>query len=423
MLLLLVVGDILGAGIYLLLGDVVAEVGGLAWLAFALAFVLAGAAAASYAELVTRHPGAAGTALYADKAFGREWLTFAVGAAVALSAVSTAATTMRAFAGDYLREFVDLPLVPVTVLLATLLGLVAVRGIELSARVNVVMTLIELGGLLVVIVIGGAAISQGDADLDRLSSTSEGFGVGALVAGAALAFFAFLGFEDAVHVSEEVTDVRRTFPRVLLGAVLLTSVVYLAVTVVAVAVVPPDVLSGSGGPLLEVVRRGPGDVALRPFSAVALVAVANTSLFAMVAASRLLFGMARAGQLPRGLGRLGSTGTPVAATVTVAGVATVLTFTAATSALAETAVVLLLAVLVIVNLAAAVLRRRAEQHGFLAPAWVAPVGAVATAAVLVHELVTASATEWLRLGALIGGIATLGVAARLALATAPPITD
>ena len=160
LLYLMVVGDILGAGIYILVGDVAGELGGMAWLAFATAFGIAALSAASYSELTTRFPGAAGSALYIDRAAGIPALTFAVGMAVMLSSLMTAATTARAFAGDYLAEFVDAPVVLVAIGVVAALTALNLRGIESTANANVAMTIIEIVGLLVVLVIGIAAISS-----------------------------------------------------------------------------------------------------------------------------------------------------------------------------------------------------------------------------------------------------------------------
>ncbi len=410
MLLLLVVGDILGAGIYILVGDVAGEMGGVAWLAFLLAFAVAALSAASYSALVTRFPGPAGSALYVQKAFDRSALTFVVGMAIMLSSLSTAATTTRAFAGEYLKEFVDAPVVVVAVLLVGALTLLNIRGIEASARVNAVMTVIEIAGLIVVIVIGLAALTGGAGDPSALTDFGS-IQLDPLLTATALAFFAFLGFEDAVHLSAEVRDGRTVFPRVMFGAVAIASALYLSVVVVSTLVVPPQTLAASDGPLLEVVQEGPLAVSPRWFALVALVAVSNTSLFALVASSRLVFGMARDGALPARLGRLGSRyRTPVAASVVVSAGAAVLATTGAVGELATGAVTLLLVVLVLVNLSAALTRNHpAAQHAFQPPVAVPVLGFLASSGLLLHQLATSDRGAWLRLGVLCGVVAVLGV--------------
>lgn len=412
LLYLMVVGDVLGAGIYILVGDVAGEVGGFAWLAFATAFAIAALSAASYSELTTRFPGAAGSALYVDRAAGIPALTFAVGMAVMLSSLMTAATTARAFAGDYLAEFVDAPVVLVAIGVVLALTALNLRGIQSTANANVAMTLIEVGGLVVVLVIGTAAIMNGGGDAGRLVDTTD-LAVGGWLTASALAFFAFLGFEDAAHLSEEVRDPRRTFPPVLFAAVATASALYLLVTVVATVAVDPAVLAASDGPLLEVAGSGPLGVPTRWFALVALVAVTNTCLFALVASSRLLYGMAVDGHVPAGFSRLlPARRTPIVASLAMAAVAAVMAATGAVADLAEAAVTLLLAVLVSVNVAAAATRNHPEAAAaYRAPRWMAPCGAGAASVLLVHQLATARGPDLIRLAALLGVAALLWLAA------------
>ena len=410
----MVVGDILGAGIYILVGDVAGELGGMAWLAFGTAFGIAALSAASYSELTTRFPGAAGSALYVDRAAGIPALTFAVGMAVMLSSLMTAATTARAFAGDYLAEFIDAPVVLVAIGVVTALTALNLRGIESTANANVVMTIIEIVGLLVVLVIGTAAIADGGGDAGRLVDTSD-LAIGGWLSATALAFFAFLGFEDAAHLSEEVHDPRRTFPPVLFAAVATASALYLAVTVVATVAVDPAVLAASDGPLLEVAGTGPLGVPTRWYALVALVAVTNTCLFALVASSRLLYGMAVDGHVPPTFSRLlPARRTPIVASLAMAAIAAGMAATGAVSDLAEAAVTLLLAVLVAVNVSAVVTRRHPEADAaYRAPTWMAPLGAVAATILLAHQLATASSADLVRLVVLLGVAGVLWLAARV----------
>src|SRR5215211_4099924 len=102
LLLLFIVGDVLGTGIYALTGTVAAEVGGVVWLPFLVAFLVALVTAFSYLELVTKYPQAAGAALYAHKAFGIHFLTFLVAFAVMSSGITSASTAARAFSANLL---------------------------------------------------------------------------------------------------------------------------------------------------------------------------------------------------------------------------------------------------------------------------------------------------------------------------------
>src|SRR3954471_11849144 len=166
-LLLFIVGDILGGGIYARTGEVAGEIGGAIWTGFALAAVIAGFTAASYAELVSRYPQAAGAALYIHKAFKAPLLTFVVAFAVMCSGLASAAALATAFGGDYLSEFVDLPTVLVGLVVILGVSLINFRGIKESAGFNVVCTLIEFAGLVLVVVIGAMFLFDGGGDVDR----------------------------------------------------------------------------------------------------------------------------------------------------------------------------------------------------------------------------------------------------------------
>ena len=236
LLLLFIVGDILGGGIYALVGEVGAETGGAIWSAFALALVMAAFTAGSYAELVSKYPHAGGAALYVHRAFKNRFVSFIVAFAVIMSGVTSASALARGFGGDYLTEFVDLKVVFGALLLLVAITLLNLRGIADSVKVNVGFTLIEIAGLLLIVVIAVVAIGQGDAEPGRAFEFKEGTSVfAAMLAGAALAFYALIGFEDSVNVAEEAKDPVPTYPRVLFGGLAIAGVLYLLVTVGASA--------------------------------------------------------------------------------------------------------------------------------------------------------------------------------------------
>jgi amino acid transporter len=402
MLLLLVVGDVLGAGIYALVGEVGGRVGGAIWAAFVLALGLALLTAFAYAELVTKYPQAAGAALYVNKAWGRPFLTFLVAFAVMCSGLTSAATLARAVGGDYLTDFVDAPTVLVGLVFITLVALVNFRGISESVRLNVVLTSIELAGLLLVVVVGAAAIVEGGADVDTgraLEISRDGSIVAALLGGAGLAFFALIGFEDSVNLAEEAEHPRRDYPLALFGGLAVAGLLYLLVTVVASIVVPTDRLAASDGPLLEVVAAGPWSVPNRLFSAIALCALANGALINMVMASRIAYGMANEGILPAALGRVHrGRRTPWVAIVATTAIAMVLIASGELDDLADTTVLLLLLVFVAVNLAVLVLRRDPVDHDhFRVPTPIPVIGA----AVSIGLMTTKSFEVFARTGGLL----------------------
>jgi basic amino acid/polyamine antiporter, APA family len=358
-LLLFVLGDVLGAGIYVLVGQVAGEVGGAIWVSFLVALVLAFFTACSYAELVTKYPGAGGAALYVNRAFKQPFVTFMVMFAVMLSGITSASTLARAFAGDYLEALVSVPTLIAALAFIAVVALINARGIEQSVRVNVLLTLVELGGLLLITIVGVAALADGQGDASRaIHFDGDGTLVWSILGGATLAFYALIGFEDSVNVSEEDRDPRHHYPRALFAALALAGVIYAGIAVVASMVVPTGTLADSSGPLLEVVQVGPLAVSTKVFSAIALLAVANGALINMIMASRLLYGMSNEGIVPHAFGFIGRRGqTPLAAIAFTTVLAAALITLGDLASLARTTVLLLLLVFAAVNVSVLVLRR------------------------------------------------------------------
>ncbi|MET9020919.1 APC family permease [Actinopolymorpha sp. NPDC004070] len=364
LLLFFVVGDILGTGIYALTGKVAGEVGGAAWMSFGLSFVVAMFTATSYVELVGKYPKAAGAALYTQRAFGIHFLTFMVAFAVMCSGLTSAGAAARTFGGDYLTEFVDVPTLLVVVAFLVVLALVNFRGVSESVRLNVVLTCVEVSGLLFIIVIGAIAVARGIGDPGRsFEFNADGNPFGLVVSGAALAFFALVGFEDSVNMAEETHHPQRVFPRALFLGISITGVIYMLVAFIATTLVPLDTLSASDGPLLEVVRVGADWLPLAVFSLIALFAVTNSALINMLMASRLVYGMSRERIVPRALGVVHRTRrTPWAAIVFTSVLAIGLAAWGGVSQLGGTTALLLLCVFTLVNAAVLVLRKDPVEH-------------------------------------------------------------
>jgi APA family basic amino acid/polyamine antiporter len=405
MLIFFVIGDVLGAGIYALVGEVGAKTGGAIWAAFLLALLLALFTAFAYAELVTKYPRAAGAALYVNRAFGRPFFTFMVAFAVVASGVASAATIARAFGGDYLSAFVSLPVAATGIAFIIAISLINLRGIRESMRFNFVLTTIEVAGLLLVIVIGAAALGDGLGNPGRALEFRDGSSVMvALLGGAGLAFFALLGFEDSVNLAEETRRPRVDFPWALFGGLIVAGVIYLLVTVIASMVVPTGTLASSDGPLLEVTSAGPLAVPDRVFSLIALFALANGALINLIMASRLLYGMAGEGIIPKALGRVHpSRHTPWVAIAVTAGATVVLLLTGEIGELADTTVLLLLIVFASVNVSVLVLRKEtvAQPH-FRSPTVMPVIGMLVSVALMT----TKDAQTFARAGILllVGGL-------------------
>lgn len=390
LLLLFIVGDILGTGIYALTGQVAKQVGGVVWLPFLLAFVVALVTAFSYLELVTKYPRAAGAALYTHKAFGIHFITFIVAFAVMCSGITSASTASRAFAAN-LSGALDLGLngtIWITLVGLGFMALVAVvnlRGVGESVKANVVLTSVELTGLLIVIVIGLMAITAGQGDVSRVlafKAAPDGGLFWPVIAATTLAFFAMVGFEDSVNMAEECKDPSRIFPKVLLAGLVITGVIYVLVSIAAITLVPPEQLGEGETPLLKVVQAGAPNFPVWIFGFITMFAVANSALINMLMASRLVYGMSRERVLPALLGKVHpQRRTPfVAIGFTTLLAFGLITFVGEVPALGGTTALLLLCVFAVVNVAVLVLRKDAVAHAhFRTPTLLPMLGALSCA--------------------------------------------
>lgn len=390
LLLLFIVGDILGTGIYALTGQVAKQVGGAVWLPFLVAFAVALVTAFSYLELVTKYPRAAGAALYTHKAFGIHFVTFIVAFAVMSSGITSASTASRAFSANFSAAF-GLGLedtIGITLIALGFMALVAIinfRGVGESVKANVVLTCVELSGLLIIIVIGFWAIGAGQGDVSRVlefNTSSEGGAIWAVIAATTLAFFAMVGFEDAVNMAEECKEPSRIFPKVLLAGLILTGLIYVLVSISAITLVTPEALGEGETPLLKVVQAGAPNFPVGVFGFITMFAVANSALINMLMASRLVYGMSRERVLPTALGAVhASRQTPYVAIVFTTLLAfALITFVGEVPALGGTTALLLLGVFTVVNIAVLILRRdKVDHQHFTAPTVLPLVGALSCA--------------------------------------------
>ena len=371
LLLLFIVGDILGTGIYALTGQVAKQVGGVVWLPFVVAFVVALVTAFSYLELVTKYPKAAGAALYTHKAFDIHFITFIVAFAVMCSGITSASTASRAFAANMSNAMgLNLSGLGITVTGLAFMAIIAAvnfRGVGESVKANVVLTCVELTGLLIIIVIGLWAIGLGQGDVSRViqfRSNTDGGMFWPVIAATTLAFFAMVGFEDSVNMAEECKDPTGDFPKVLLAGLAITGLIYVLVSISAITLVAPEQLGEGETPLLKVVQQGAPDFPLWIFGFITMFAVANSALINMLMASRLMYGMSREHVLPRALGKVHQTRrTPyVAIGFTTMLAFALITFVGEVPALGGTTALLLLCVFTVVNVAVLVLRRDPVNH-------------------------------------------------------------
>ncbi len=374
------VGDILGAGIYALVGEVAAIAGDYSWLAFLIALLVAGLTGLTYAELGGRFARSGGESHFCQQAFSSPWIARLIGWLVFCSGVLSLSTISRAFAG-YLQALVpDISPEICVVLLLLLLAAINIVGIRVSSVANIFCTVVEASGLLLVICVGLAYLIGEAPEVVNVApaARSEPVGVLKLLQASSLAFFAFIGFEDMVNVAEEATDPRRDMPRAILLAASTAGLLYIVVVVVATQVVEPDHLQNSSAPLLAVVNTAAPWVPGWLFTAIALFAVANTGLLNFVTASRLLYGMSQDGLLPKCLSAVHHRrGTPHWAVLVVLVTGILLATSGTIGYLAGTTSVLLLCVFVTMNVALIRLKqqRRRAPESFTVPVAIPVAGA------------------------------------------------
>lgn len=410
LLLLFIIGDILGTGIYALTGQVAAEVGGVVWLPFLIAFIVALLTACSYLELVTKYPQAAGAALYTHKAFGVHFITFLVAFAVMSSGITSASTASQAFAANFTTSLgLDLGAWGVPLLAVGFIALVAAvnfRGVGESVKLNVLLTVVELTGLLIIIGIGFWAIAGGQGDVSRAWTFSHPEGTGVfwpVIAATTLAFFAMVGFEDSVNMAEECKQPSRIFPKVLLGGLAITGLIYILVAISAITLVPAAELGEGDTPLLKVIQAGAPDFPIGVFAVITMFAVANSALINMMMASRLIYGMSREGVLPDMLGKVHpERRTPYVAIVFTSLLAVALiVFAGGVKALGGTTALLLLCVFAIVNVAVLVLRKDKVEHKHFRTPTILPVLGAITCAFLAGPWTGRDPVQYVIAGALL----------------------
>ncbi|MCO6430981.1 MAG: amino acid permease [Deltaproteobacteria bacterium] len=373
------IGDMLGAGVYGLIGVAAGAMGSMVWAGFLISAVAALLTALSYASLGSRYPKAGGAAHVAQRAFKLPAVSYVLGLSVMASGLISMAAAARAFAA-YGAPFV--PSVPHFVTAISFLAFLAFinfLGMRESTWMNALCTAIELSGLLFIIAV--ALPYWGEADLTQIPSREDNeAALLILFQGAVLTFYAFIGFEDLLNVAEEVKDPERNFAVGVLTAVLITTIVYMAVSISAVSVIPHgELAAASSGPLVLVVERAAPWVNSSIFALIALFAIANTALLNYIMASRLAFGMSREKLLPEFIGRLhGRRKTPHVAITIILVIVTVLVQLGDISQLASATSILLISVFIVMNVALLVLKRRPEEPkgSFELPS-IIPIAAIA----------------------------------------------
>ena len=369
------VGDMVGAGIYGTIGVAAGKMGNAVWLGFAVSMVAALLTGLTYASLASRYPKAAGAAFVTQRAYGWKFLSYVVGLAVACSGLTSMATGSRVFAATLQPMVGGLPVWVIFLGFIGALTWVNLRGIRECVWVNMVCTAIEVAGLLFIIAI--SARYFGGVNYLETPPDAGGLTVPLVMSGAVLTFYAFVGFEDLLNLSEEVKNPERTMPWGIILAVGCATVIYMLVSVAAISVVPYGSLANPamGAPLAQITKVAAPWMPHQIFTGITLFAVANTALMNFIMGSRLIYGMAKQGLLPAVLGKVHpARKTPHVAIVLLAAIVAILAFVGNIKELASATSLLLLLVFGLMNAALVVLKLRpGEARGCFEVPLVVPI--------------------------------------------------
>jgi APA family basic amino acid/polyamine antiporter len=345
------VGLILGAGIYVLIGEAAGLAGDAVWISVLLGAIVAVFAGLSYAELSSVFPKAAAEYTFVKNAFKSNFLGFIIGWLTAITSIITASVVALGF-GGYLTEFIGLPIVISAILLLGALSFINFYGIRASSWTNVVFTIVEAVGLVIIIYIGFTFATP-----EPVEYFESPTGMSGIVIAFILIFFAFVGFEDMANVAEEVKKSSKTIPKAILLSIAITGVIYVLVSLAAVRVVNWQDLGASAAPLASIAERAFGAGGHALLSSIALFATTNTVLITIIAGSRILYGMANEHSMPKILSKVHfKTKTPWIAIIGIMLTSMAFAFVGDIVLVANIAVFAIVITFAMVNLAVIVLR-------------------------------------------------------------------
>lgn len=381
-------GNIVGAGIYALIGKVAGEAGMATPLAFVLSAFVAGFSALSFAELSSRQPYSEGVSAYVQLAFKRKWLSIFVGLFMSVATIVSAATLARAF-GGYLSAATNINIAIGAVLIIFAFGLLASWGISESTTVFALHTVIEIIGLLIIVWFGKNSLGQAVQSPGQFFNLS-GVGIGGLMSGVFLAFYAYIGIEDMVHLSEETRNTRRTMPLAIVLAVIVSTVLYLLISVVAIKSISIPELQASNAPLSLVFSKITSTPAWI-ITVIALTASAGGVLAHIISGSRLLYGMSEAGWLHKWLSKVQQKRkTPTLAIAVVVILSAILASLVDLTVLATITSFLILFVFLLVNLSLTYIKIRhykSTQSKLNVPILVPVLGLISCVILIVLKIV------------------------------------
>ena len=368
-------GNILGAGIYVLIGKVAGHAGMFTPLSFLIAAVAAVFTAFSYAELTSRYPVSAGAAVYVHEGFDLKPLSVFVGLLVIFTGTVSSATIMRGSVG-YLQFFVNLPGGILIFIELFILGAIAAWGVKQSAGVVALISAIEIFGLLLVIFAARNTFGDIPARITEFVPELDSSTLGGISAGAFLAYYAYLGYEDMANMAEEVNQPERNMPYSILLSLIIATLLYMIVATVSVLILAPDILAQSDAPLGIVYKQATGS---DPFllSLISVIAVVNGALIQIIMSSRVCYGMSQRKWLPQFFGSIHpATRTPIIATIIITLLVFIMALWLPIETLARATSSALLIIFILVNLALFNIKRRSifDADIFTVPLWIPVAG-------------------------------------------------
>jgi len=345
------VGLILGAGIYVLIGEAAGFAGNSMWISFLLGAIVAIFAGLSYSELSALYPKAAAEYTFVKNAFKNNFFGFIIGWLTAITSIIVAATVSLGF-GGYLTQFIELPITIGAIILIAILSVVNFIGIKESAWANTIFAIITAGGLGLIIFLGFTVEPVESIDYFEAPNGFPG-----IILAFVLIFFAFIGFEDMANVAEEVRRPHKTIPRAIILSVVITGIIYILVSLSAVKILDWQELAASSAPLADVAHKVLGTNGSITLSIIALFATASTVLITLVAGARILYGMAKSNSLPQFLSNVHSkTKTPWIAVIVILVTSIGFTFVGDIVIIANIVVFAVVITFAAINLAVIVLR-------------------------------------------------------------------
>ncbi|MEH6631063.1 MAG: amino acid permease [Halopseudomonas aestusnigri] len=392
LLILYGLGVTIGAGIYVLVGATASKAGIYAPISFLIAASVVAFTGFSYAELGTRYPVSAGEAAYVSKGFNSKHLPLITGLFVIVSGVISSATVAIGAAG-YLQTLVSISTDYLITLIVIIIGIIAIWGILESVILAAIFTVLEIGGLSLVIWIG--ATSNPDL-VNKIPSLLPPFELavwsGILSAGL-LAFFAFIGFEDIANVAEEVKNPRRTLPLGIIITLVIATIIYFVVVSIVVLTIPIDILTHSDAPL-TLIFVNTSQNTRNIFNVVAIIATINGALIQVIMASRVLYGLASQNSLPEFLSYVHPiTRTPITATFVVISLIIILALFFPIAELAEATSQVVLVVFALVNMALILIKRQEKPSSsptyFQVPGWVPFLGFISSSLLFLASFIQA----------------------------------